>query len=101
VGEIIWYSLIRLFISIIFLWLTKSYWGEKYFFLIVLISLVVIVIYPAVKSYKTFIEKNKSIIEGSICSTCKHFNFSAVICMKYDKHPTSDNIPCNGTDWEP
>jgi len=24
-----------------------------------------------------------------------------VLCMKYDKHPTENYIPCEGEEWEP
>jgi len=43
---------------------------------------------------------NKEIIENTLCSSCKHFDESAVLCMKYDKHITKDEIPCGGIHWE-
>lgn len=100
-GEIIWYSILRFGLTIIFLWLTIDYWGEKYFVLIGLLMILFFVIFPALKSYKIFIKKNKPVIENSLCSSCKHFDPSAVLCMKYDKHPSDDYIPCSGNDWEP
>lgn len=100
-GKIVWYSILRFGLSILFLWLTLDYWGEKYFPLIGLIVIVLFVVYPAVKSYRIFVEKNRLVIENSLCTSCRHFSQSAVLCMKYDKHPTEYYLPCEGRDWEP
>jgi len=45
--------------------------------------------------------KNKKVIDSSLCSSCKNFDRSAVLCIKYDKHPTENYVPCDGVDWEP
>jgi len=100
-GEIIWYSIIRFGLTILVLWLTRDYWGVKYFVLIGFLSIFFFVIYPAIHSYKRFIEKNKPVIEHSLCTSCRHFDPSAVLCMKYDKHPNENFLPCEGNDWEP
>ncbi len=100
-GEIVWYSILRLGLTIILLWLTFDYWGEKYFALIAFLSIFFFVIYPAIRAYKIFIEKNKQVVENSLCTTCRHFDPSAVLCMKYDKHPNENFLPCEGNDWEP
>ncbi len=100
-GEIIWYSILRFGLIIVLLWLTYDYWGERYFALIGFLSILFFVVYPAILWYKKFIEKNKNVVEQSLCASCKHFDPSAVLCMKYDKHPTENYLPCEGNDWEP
>lgn len=100
-GEIVWYSILRLGLTIILLWLTFDYWGEKYFTIIGFLSIFFFVIYPAIRSYKVFTEKNKQVVENSLCTSCRHFDKSAVLCMKYDKHPNENFLPCEGNDWEP
>ena len=60
-----------------------------------------IIIHPTIIHYKLFEEKNKEIIESTLCSSCKHFDKTAVLCMKYDKHPSLEFLPCEGVDWEP
>lgn len=59
-----------------------------------------VIIHPAVIQYKLFMETNKEIINNTLCSSCKHFDKSAVLCMKHDKHPTVDSLPCEGMHWE-
>ncbi len=60
-----------------------------------------VIIHPAVIQYKMFIKKNKPVLTDTLCSSCKHFDESAVLCMKHDKHPTVDELPCEGIHWEP
>ncbi len=100
-GEIVYWTIIRTAFLIFILWISKDVWGEKYFWLIVSLSFYLFVISPAISSYRKFTEKNKKVLESSLCSTCKHFDESAVLCMKYDKHPTENFIPCEGSAWEP
>ncbi len=100
-GEIIYWTLIRTAIVLPLIWLAKDYFDEKYWWIMGVLSVTLFIIYPAYYSYKNFIEINKNVISNTLCSTCKHFDKSAVLCMKYDKHPTEEYIPCEGTDWEP
>ena len=100
-GEIVYKTLIKLALSILALWFFKDNFDQKYFWIISSLVIYFFVIHPAYLAYKNFIEKNKTIINETLCSSCKHFNESAVICMKYDKHPDENFIPCEGNDWEP
>lgn len=100
-GEIVFWTIIRTGFLIVILWFSKDIWGDKYFWLIVAISFYLFVISPVITFYRKFIEKNFDVLESSLCSSCKHFDKSAVLCMKYDKHPTKDFIPCDGVSWEP
>jgi glucan phosphoethanolaminetransferase (alkaline phosphatase superfamily) len=100
-GEIIFWTIIRTALLIVILWVSKDVWGEKYFWIIVSLSFYLFVISPVIVFYRKFIEKNKEVLESSLCSSCKHFDESAVLCMKYDKHPTKNFIPCEGSSWEP
>lgn len=100
-GEIVFWTIIRTAFLILLLWISKDVWGEKYFWLIVSLSFYLFVISPAISFYRRFVEKNKEVLESSLCSSCNHFDESAVLCMKYDKHPTENFIPCEGSAWEP
>ena len=100
-GEIVYKTLIRLALSILIFWFVKDYFDEKYFWIISALAIYFFVFYPAHLSYKNFIDSNKEIISNTLCSSCKHFDGTAVLCMKYDKHPSENYIPCEGTDWEP
>jgi len=100
-GAIVFWTLIRIIIALPLMWIAKDYIDEKYWFIAGTLTVVLFIIYPAYASYKNFIEKNKTVITSTLCSTCKHFDESAVLCMKYDKHPTENYIPCEGNAWEP
>ncbi len=100
-GEIVFWTLIRILILIPVIWISLDYFDYKFWWIISIIAIYIVIIHPAVISYKKFIEKNKDINENSLCSTCRHYDKTAVLCMKYDKHPTMNFIPCNGVDWEP
>jgi hypothetical protein len=64
-------------------------------------AIYVLIIHPAMVSYRWFERRNKKVIESSLCSSCKNFDPSAVLCIKYDKHPTENYVPCDGVEWEP
>lgn len=100
-GAIIYWALIRLLILIPVLWYLTQYIEYKFWWIITSLSIFLIVFYPALIAYRKFIEQNKNVIESSLCTSCKHFDKTAVICMKHDKHPTHDFLPCEGEHWEP
>ena len=100
-GKIVYWGLIRIIITIIILWISYDYSNNKYWWIIASIGFYFVVVHPIISQYKIFTEKNKTVLNDSLCSKCKHFDETAVLCLKYDKHPTEDFIPCEGTDWEP
>ena len=91
----------RFAFSLILLWFAKDYFDERYFWILSILGIFFFVFNPAYLSYKKFIETNKEIISNTLCSSCKHFDTTAVLCMKYDKHPSEEFIPCESTAWEP
>jgi len=100
-GEIVYKTIIRLALTILIVWFSKDFFDQKFFWIISVLAIFLFVFHPTYLSYKKFIDENKNVISNTLCSTCKHFDQSAIICMKYDKHPTENFIPCEGTDWEP
>lgn len=100
-GEIVLWTLLRTVLAIILIWLIQDYWDYKFFWVAGTLFIYFFVIFPAIQSYKNFVQKNKPVVENSLCSSCRHFDESAVLCMKYDKHPSQDYIPCDGIAWEP
>jgi hypothetical protein len=100
VGDIIFWTILRTAVTIPAVWLLKDYIDFQLWWMICMVSIYGIILHPAIIHYKLFEERNKEIIENTLCSTCKHFDRSAVLCMKYDKHPTKAELPCQGMDWE-
>ena len=100
-GAIVYKGLIRTGIAIVIIWFLASYLQTQFFWIIAATLFYLIVFHPAILQYKKFEESKIKKMEGTICATCRHYDETAVLCMKYDKHPTPDNIPCNGVHWEP
>jgi hypothetical protein len=100
-GAIVFWTIIRTAILIPIIWILQSYIPFNFWSIISITAIYGLIIHPAVLHYRLFEEKNKEIIESTLCSSCKHFDRSAVLCMKYDKHPTMEYLPCGGEDWEP
>jgi hypothetical protein len=100
-GSIVFWTIIRISILIPILWFLQGYIEFQFWWIINILSIYGFIIHPAAIHYRLFEEKNKEIIESTLCSTCRHFDKSAVLCMKYDKHPSKDFLPCDGLDWEP
>ncbi len=100
-GEIIFWGIIRTAIVIVVAWMMLDYSDYKFWWSAVIISIYVIIIHPAIIQYQLFLQKNKRILTDTLCSRCKHFDETAVLCVKYDEHPTERYVPCNGEDFEP
>lgn len=100
-GAIIFWAIIRTAVIIPVLWISGAYFDYESWWIICIIAIYVAVIYPAIIQYKKFEEDNKEVFEDTLCSSCRNFNKSAVICIKYDQHPSTTVVPCEGMDWEP
>jgi hypothetical protein len=100
-GGIIFWAIIRTAILIPVLWLLLGYMEYQHWWWLGILSVTVVIIYPASVQYRMFLEKNSEVIENTLCSSCRHFDKSAVLCLKFDEHPTEHKIPCEGLNWEP
>ena len=100
-GDIVFWGLIRMALVIPLIWALSGYFYTEFWWFLVFIAIYGIVVHPAVVKYKAFEQANKEIIELTLCSSCRHFDKTAVLCMKYDQHPTKENLPCEGEAWEP
>ncbi|MEN8193017.1 MAG: hypothetical protein ABFS12_09385 [Bacteroidota bacterium] len=99
-GRIVYWGLIRITIMILLLWISYEYFYNRYWWIIAILAFYIFVIHPLISQYKIFKEENREVIVDSLCSTCKHFDETAILCLKYDKHPTNNFTPCEGIDWE-
>lgn len=100
-GHIIFWGIIRTAILIPVLWILYGMMEYKYWWWFGILSVYGVIIHPAMIQCRIFLSDNDEIINNTLCSSCKHFDKTAVICQKYDQHPTLDNLPCEGLDWEP
>lgn len=91
----------RLTLVIPSLWIAKDYMNYQLWFTVSLLAIYGIVIHPTTIHYRLFVEKNQEIIESTLCSSCKNFDESAVLCLKHDEHPSREYLPCEGLDWAP
>lgn len=99
-GDIIYWAILRSALTIAFVWVLKSYIDLQLWYIITIALAYGFVIHPAVMKYRKFEQKHKDVISSTICASCKHFDPSALLCMKHDKHPAEDYIPCEGVHWE-
>ena len=100
-GGIVFWAIIRTAILIPALWILLGMMEYRYWWWLVVLSIYGVIIHPAMIQYKLFQEENDDIINNTLCSSCEHFDKTAVLCTKYDKHPTLTELPCGGMDWEP
>jgi len=99
-GNIVYWTLLRIVIVIPAIWFLLDLINYRYWLIWGFIIIYIVIVHPAYVQYKKFMETHKEIIEETICSSCKHFDKSAILCMKYDKHVSKDDIPCGGVHWE-
>ena len=100
-GGIIFWGIIRTGILIPALWILYGMMEYKYWWWFGILTVYGVIIHPAMIQYRMFLHDNEEIINNTLCSSCKHFDSTAVLCQKYDQHPTLKNLPCKGVDWEP
>ncbi|HVO72522.1 MAG TPA: hypothetical protein VMT35_00750 [Ignavibacteriaceae bacterium] len=100
-GEIVFWTLLRIALLIPVLWILRGYIDFGFWWIISAAGIYAIIIHPTIVHYRLFEEQNKEVIESSLCSTCRNFDKTAVLCLKHDRHPTIDFIPCEGLHWEP
>lgn len=100
-GSIIFWGIIRLALTIAGIWILYYYMDYSLWWAFGIVALYGIVLHPAIIQYRLFEEENKEVIDFTLCSTCKHFDKSAVLCLKLDEHPTKKYLPCDGEAWEP
>jgi fatty acid desaturase len=99
-GEIVFWTIIRAALVIPAVWILQGYLDLQLWWIVSIIAIYGIIVHPSLIHYRLFEDKNKEIVESTLCSTCRHFDKSAVLCMKHDKHPTKAYLPCEGMDWE-
>jgi len=100
-GGIIFWAIVRTALLIPALWVMQNYMEYKYWWWFGLMAIYGIIVHPAMIQYRLFKEESKEVVNNTLCSSCKHFNETAVICLLHDKHPTVDYLPCDGLEWEP
>ncbi|MGA7719886.1 MAG: hypothetical protein WCA84_01790 [Ignavibacteriaceae bacterium] len=100
-GEIVFWTIIRIAIVIPVLWILGTYISHQLWWLVSTATIYAAILHPAVVHYRLFKSKNKDILESTLCSTCEHFDETAVLCMLHDKHPSKIFLPCEGLDWVP
>ncbi|MFZ1728558.1 MAG: hypothetical protein WBQ23_09825 [Bacteroidota bacterium] len=104
VGSIVSWALLRaaiviavsLFVIEYVHWLDYTTWV-----LMTLIMIYAAVIHPMQVQYRIYTDETRTVMEGSLCSSCKYFEPTGVLCSKLDEHVTEDVIPCEGELWEP
>jgi low affinity Fe/Cu permease len=100
-GHIVFWAIIRAAIIIPIIWFAKPLFKYSDWWVMGILSLYAVILHPAIIQYQQFLKKNRPVLEGTLCSSCRHFDKTAVLCLKHDEHPTTDDIPCDGLDWEP
>ncbi len=101
-GSIIWGVLLRMAIVMFAVWILRDF-IEEYtdWWLVASFSLYGLAIYPAQVQYEYFRSANRRLIEGTLCSSCRHFRPENIHCTMHDEHVTEEYLPCEGRDWEP
>lgn len=100
-GGIIFWAIVRMVIVIPAVWILEGFFDFQQWWIVAFCSIYAIVIHPLLVQLKNFEEQHKDILESTLCSSCRNFDKTAVLCIKYDQHPTRESLPCEGVDWEP
>ncbi len=100
-GGIIFWAIIRAAFLVPSLWILYGMMEYKYWWWLGILSVYGVIIHPATIQYRMFLQENEEVIKNTLCSSCQHFDETAVLCLIHDQHPTREVLPCDGIDWEP
>lgn len=100
-GSIVWGALIRTAIIVVVSWFVVEYFDLRDYWMVVLLTIVGLVVYPAYSQYSHFTSRIEILQEEIMCGTCKHFDPTSQLCKIFDEHVSTSYIPCEGNSWEP
>ncbi|MCK7518951.1 MAG: hypothetical protein MZV64_15110 [Ignavibacteriales bacterium] len=72
-GEIVFWTIMRTAITIPLVWLLQGYLDFQFWWMLSLFAIYGVIVHPAIIHYRLFEEKNKEIIESTLCSTLLAF----------------------------
>jgi hypothetical protein len=100
VGTIVFRALVKLLILMLVSWFVLETYKLQYYWFVPLALVYFLVVLPAYNQYQHFHAQSKRDVSDTICSKCKHFDGTGVLCTLYDEHVSKHYIPCDGDSWE-
>jgi len=104
IGSIVSWAIFRVAAVIIVAYIISEYvtWLDYSTWWIITLALFYgIVLWPMQVQYRIYREETARVMDGTLCSTCRYFESTGVLCSKLDEHVTEESIPCEGELWEP
>ncbi|MCB2205704.1 hypothetical protein KQI65_13245 [bacterium] len=105
IGSIVSWAIFRAAIVIVvsYFIIENVHWLrlESWWWIVIVFLLYAVVLHPMQVQYRIYREETASVMEGTLCSTCRYFEPTGVLCSKLDEHVSADHIPCEGELWEP
>ena len=104
IGSIVSWAIFRTAIVIVVSLLLYEYvhwvdytlwWG------VTAISIYAVVLHPMQIQYRIYKEETSRVVRGTLCSSCRYFEETGVLCSKLDEHVSEEYVPCGGELWEP
>ncbi len=100
VGSIVFAGLVKTAIVVPIIWFVVETYHLQYYWMVALFVLFAVVAYPAYRKYDQFKEQSRRMSDDLICTKCKHFDSTGILCTIYDEHVSKQKIPCGGDSWE-
>jgi hypothetical protein len=107
VGTIIFRALVKISMIILSTWFVMEYYPfqvQQYLSmpipLLAIALIYFIAVFPAYRQYQQFHHDSKRRVGGTLCSKCRYYDGTGVICTLYDEHVSKTHIPCGGESWE-
>lgn len=100
-GSIVWGGLVRTILIVVVSWTVVGYYELRDYWMVPLLAIVGLVIYPAYSQYQHFTSRIEVMQIETLCGSCKHFDPTNQLCIVYDEHVSTTYIPCEGDSWEP
>lgn len=100
-GTIIWGLILRSAIVVVVTIILLGQYRNNDIWYLSLFLMWLFALYPGWTQYKKYENRIKKFKENTLCGSCRNFEETSQLCKIYDQHVSSNNIPCEGMDWEP
>ncbi len=100
-GSVILGAIFRTALVMVVSFFVKERFDFENIWLLTMLAIWGIGVYPAYKQYQSFNEKIEVLETSTLCGSCKYFESSGQLCTLLDEHVSEHHIPCEGEGWEP
>ncbi len=101
IGSIVLYCIVATAATLLVYWYIFEFQDASESWHLAFFAAWIVAMYPTLRMYETYKKQSKKIEENALCSTCRNYEETGLLCRLYDEHVSANYTPCEGNDWQP